>query len=140
MLYAITINPGHEFYRSSCEEVLHVFILEMLIEYGNIVYHSNDHFHALISLDSEIKKEYASGKFHFETIRNSMAYIKYMYNHDVTDSIEMGELPYCEPDSIVDFILLYGPQKAVQKYGWQALRQYKNIKEFYKDSKGGNYV
>jgi len=136
MLYAITINKGHLSYAPTCLETITKVCLDFKPQYIEMVNHANDHYHALIELDmpyDEIKKN--GHYFHIEVVRNVKSYIEYMYSHDVTESDKVGELPYFETDSIIEYILCFGPVKAVQKYGWQALRQYKNLKEFYMDSK-----
>lgn len=134
MLYAITINQGHSMYADTCDNVIILLINELRITYADIVNHANDHYHALISTEVELVNNSIYGKmFHFEKVRNIPAYIKYMHSHDVTSKALMGELPYFETDSMIDYLQMYGPVKTVQKYGFQALKYYKNIKEFYYD-------
>jgi hypothetical protein len=134
MLYAITINYGNSMFAPSCDNVITKLILELGVTYCDVVNHSNDHFHALIFTETELKNTPEFGKmFHFEKVRNIQAYTKYMHNHDVTQFALMGELPYFETESIIDYLEAFGPTKTVQKYGLQALRQYRNLKEYYND-------
>jgi len=131
--YAITVNPGHAFFHEDIQELINDFIVSYRPQFIHAVCHDHDHFHVLLCVDDEIIPQNIKGSFHLETVRNHKAYIKYMQSHDLVDEVVIGELPYIEEDSIIDYIIAYGPQKAVQKFGWQALKQYSNIKAFWKD-------
>ena len=63
-----------------------------------------------------------------------------MHDHDVTNSTTYGELTYYEIDSIVDTLINVGPVQTVRLYGWQALKNYKALKEFHNDYITGNNV
>ena len=139
MLYAVTVNKGHICYGETCLDTITKIALDFRPSYLEIVNHANDHYHALMQVDDDLSTMEKSKSFlHYETVRNVPAYMKYMYSHDVTDSEKIGELPYFENDSIVDYVLAFGAVKAVQRFGWVALRQYRNIKEFYLDSRREN--
>lgn len=133
MLLAITINPGHTYYHSNLQDTLKELVIDFAPDYLDLVNHSNDHYHGLISIKEG--DEPRKTMFHFEPIRNIKAYTKYMYDHDLVDSVKFGELPFTENDSMIDYIIDNGPVKAVRKYGMQALRIYKQIKDFYTDLK-----
>ena len=136
MNYAITINQRHDLYGDID------FILELLkrldFSYIEIVNHSNDHYHGLVSTNRTLKEMIDLKLCHVEIVRNTKAYQKYMHDHDKTDERRYGELGYQENDSIVDSVINIGAVATVQKYGMQALRYYKQLKEFENDYRGEN--
>lgn len=132
MFYAITINPMHKTFNLDLDAVLDD-LQEMGCDYIEIVNHNNDHLHGLVYTTLLIDKIWRKQSLHFERVRNVKAYQKYMHNHDKVDVRKWGDLPYHEVDSIVDSIINIGAIATVQKYGWQALKYYKQMKEFEKD-------
>jgi len=136
VVLAITVNPGHEGFGSSLNDTLGKIVLGLKPSYLCLVNHSDDHFHGLIAVDDGIT---ISKKFcHFEPIRNIKAYRRYMFDHDFVGSIEFGEMPYQENDSIIDYLENNGPVKTVRKFGWLAVRYYKQLKDLYGDMKGNS--
>jgi len=133
--YALTINMGHPLYDIDIDKVVNNIIIEFQPSYINLVNHNDDHYHALVCVDDFLIKS-KNAPCHFELVRMFQAYIKYMYNHDVLSFRLVGEMPYYEDDSMIDYLLSNGYIKTVQKFGWQALKYYSNIKQFYYDFKG----
>ena len=134
--YALTINPGHKAFSPDIKQVINYIIVNYKPFYLEIVNHNDDHYHSLMSVDDDIDTKSLNGDFHLEIVRNVSAYQKYMVNHDMIEHEIVGEMPYIENDSMIDYLSVYGPVKTVQKYGFQALKYYKNLKDFYKDFKG----
>lgn len=135
MKYAITINKAHKLYIDNLELLTTIIKDSTESDYVELVNHSNDHLHGLIDTSYTLQQLKELKAFHVEPIRNTKAYIKYMHSHDEVDTFKWGQLQYEEIDSIVDSILSIGAVKTVQKYGMQALRIYKQIKEFEEDYK-----
>jgi hypothetical protein len=134
-LYALTINPGHECHKKTSNDVL-IDLTTLRYDYCNVVQHGSDHYHVLISLPYDLKPSAEVGRlFHFAPVRNTKAYLAYMYNHDVTGYVNVGELPYQENDNMIDYAIANGLTKTVQKFGIQALRYYKNLQLFLQDYK-----
>jgi len=142
MLYALTINPGHDLFDLLIDDVIDNIIITFKTNFIEIVSHNEDHYHALIEQNEIIVKDKDLGKLcHCDIVRNLKAYQKYMHNHDVTQSRIIGELPYYEDDSIIDYLILQGPSKTVIKFGWKVLKNYSNLVKFYNEyqlnKKGG---
>ena len=133
MLYAITINKKHLLYDEYLNIVANSIEAITKSDYIELVNHSNDHIHGLINTPLTLQELIDMKVFHVERIRNTKAYQRYMISHDMVAQYKVGELPYHENDSIVDDLINLGPIKTVQKYGMQALRIYKTMKEFYED-------
>jgi len=146
--YAITINKNHNiltFHGLDLDDSLVLeFLKNMLIdqfEYVNLVGHHNnvdvtsiDHIHGLVTSDKPLNYLIGLNLFHVEVVRNPQAYIKYMYSHTLHSSIEpIGSLAYQENDDMITYVIVHGLVKTVEKYGMVALRNYKNLKEFYTD-------
>lgn len=134
MYYAATINKGHMYYNENIKDTLEQFKLDGHF-YCEIVNHANDHYHALIGTTYDLEKYVTFKSYHFERVRNIKAYQKYMYSHDLIEQYSFGEIGYHENDSIVDSVINIGALRTVQKYGWSALRYYKQLKEFELDFK-----
>lgn len=135
MKYAITINKAHTLYIDNLELLTTILKDNTESQYIELVNHQNDHIHGLIDTQYTLQQLKDLKAFHVEVIRNTKAYIKYMHSHDVVNTYKWGNLQYEEVDSIVDSIISIGAVKTVQKYGMQALRIYKQIKQFEEDYK-----
>jgi len=140
MIFALTINPGHASYRPGLTDTVGVLVFDLRPDFLEIVAHQGepglppDHYHGLISVPDDFDMPPKSF-VHYEPVRNLKAYRSYMHSHDVIEELQFGELPYTEIDSMVDYLEIYGPVKTARKYGWQAIRYYKQMKEFYEDTK-----
>jgi len=134
MLYALTINPGHDLFDLLIDKVIDNIIISFKTNYIEIVSHNEDHYHALIEQNEIIVKDKELGKLcHCDIVRNLKAYQKYMHNHDVTQEKYIGELPYYEDDSIIEYVVKFGPTKTVVHFGWKVLKSYSSLCNFYED-------
>ena len=135
-LLAITINQNHELYNSDMNLLVANLQLKVNCTYIFIVKHGltkTEHYHALIQTFRSFNNLKALKLFHVEPVRNPEAYKKYMMNHDLMEHNELGEMDFHEQDKLIDYCILHGPTASVQKYGMIALKNYKNLKEFYND-------
>lgn len=139
MIYAVTINKNHSFYDNDIDQLAQKLMSETQATYVEIVNHANDHYHALIDTQMLFDKDnMPMSNMHYELIRNVKAYQKYMINHDLIDHVKYGELGYYEKpnnDDMINYAISYGLEKTVMKYGYQAIRVYKQLKEFLTDYK-----
>lgn len=136
-LYAITVNPNHEIYNTDIQEVATAFTFKTLSSYLLVAQHGKTtgkiHYHMLTETNKSLE-DLKDLKFaHIEPVRNPVAYKKYMLNHDLIDKLEIGEMEFHEQDNLIDYAMVHGVVKTVQKYGMIALRYYSNLKKFVSD-------
>lgn len=135
-LFALTINQNHDMYDPSLTMTVANLQLRLNCTYIYLVKHGltkTEHYHVLIQTSRNYNNLKGMKAFHIEPVRNPEAYKKYMMNHDLIEHYEVGEMDFHEQDKLIDYCLLHGPTASVQKYGMIALKNYKNLKEFYND-------
>jgi hypothetical protein len=143
MMYfiALTVNKGHFAFNNNIKGVLDFINMLEKDSYCQVVKHksetSEEHYHVLKHSRYSPNWWKEQKICHVEQVRNVKAYDKYMNNHDVIDKETSGDIPYFESnrDAIIEYLMIYGPVKTVQTYGWEALNKYRQLKEFYEDYK-----